>query len=215
MPPKSAAPKPAPQTGISAFLRRLDKPVAEIQRFLNEYPDYEAQFTEHERAAARHTDLEQELAQKSTRVQQLEAAVAAFEGVHMNSAKALREENERLVQRLASAEEDFMGTQRAVEAARGELAEQAERLERERRSELERVARDQVVALEMQKGRFEKHHTDMVEKSNGQLAKVKAEMKKQAIEMEKLELINDGLKDRASKLKELQHEFANIPDDDL
>lgn len=215
MPPKSAPPKPASQTGISAFIRRLDKPVAEIQRFLSEYPDYEAQFTEHERAAARHTDLEQELAQKSTRVQQLEAAVAAFEGVHMNSAKALREENGRLAQRLASAEEAVVGAQRAVEAARGELAEKGERLERERRSELERITRDQTVALEAQQGRFEKQHTEMVEKNNGQLAKVKAEMKKQTLEMEKLELMNDGLKDRASKLKELQHEFANIPDDDL
>lgn len=186
-----------------------------MQRFLSEYPEYGAQFTEHERAATQHSNLEQELAQKCTRVQQLEAAVAAFEGVHMNSAKALREENERLAQRLASAEEDFMGAQRAVEAARGELAEQAERLERERRTELERVARDQVVAMEMEKSRFEKHHTDMVDKSNEHLAKVKAEVGRQAMEIEKLELMNDGLKDRASKLKELQHEFANIPDEDL
>lgn len=215
MPPKQAPLKPALQTTISAFLRRLDKPISELQRFLTDYPDYEAQFTEHERAQARHSELMQELEQKDARVLQLEAAMAAFEGVHMNSAKSLKSENTKLAQQLADAKEAVVGAEGAVKLAQRAYVEQVDKTARERKGELERAARDQAVALEKQKGRFEKQHLEALERSNGQLARVTADMKKQAVEMEKVELINEGLKDRASKLKELQQEFSNMPDDEL
>lgn len=215
------APKPQQQqqqqqqTGISVFLRKLEKPVSEIQRFMAEFPDYEEQFLEHEKTHTLQKELARELEERDRRTKQLEAAVAAFEGVHMNSSKALKEENGRLGQRLAGAEARIAETERSLEAAQKAHREQLERLAREKNQEMDKAARDQAASLERQKARFEKQHSETVERNNAQLAKVTSDMQKQGAEMEKLELINEGLKDRASKLKELQQEFSNIPDDVL
>lgn len=212
MPPK--APKPQ-QTGISAFLRRLEKPVSELQRFLAEYPDHEAQFLEHEKTHAQQEELARSLAAQQARTTQLEAAVAVFEGVHMDSSKALKAENGRLEERLARAEARVVQAERELEGARVAQREVVESGARERRQDVEKAARELAAALDRQRARFEKQHSDTVDSSMAQLARVASDMERQAAEMEKLELINEGLKDRASKLKELQQEFSNIPDDVL
>lgn len=209
MPPK--VPKPQlqlQQTGVSAFLRKLEKPISELQRFLSEYPDHAAQFLEHEKTQALQAELAQELAEQAQRTKQLEAAVAVFEGVHMNSSRALGE-------RLAAAEEKAAERERSLQDARRTHREHGEALEREKRRDVDNAAAELAAALERQGARLEKQHSEAVDRSNAQLARVASDMKRQAAEMEKLELINEGLKDRASKLKELQQEFSNIPDDVL
>lgn len=214
-PLQTALNAPSSQTGISIFLRKLEKPISDIQGFLKEYPNYEQQFLDHEKAQARQKELTGELEEKEKRMKQLEEAVAIFEGVHMNNSKSLREENTRLGERLTEAKERILESEKSSKASQKAFVEEFGKLIKDKKQELEKATRDHTASLEKQKIRFEKQHLEANGKNLLQLNKVISDMKKQGAEMEKLELINDGLKDRASKLKELQQEFSNIPDDVL
>lgn len=189
--------------------------MAEIQKFLTEYPRYEEQFLDHENINTRQKELISELEQKDKRMRELEEAIAVFEGVHMNNSMALKEENIRLGERLTEATVKITEVEKSARASQNDSVAKYERMIKDKRQELDKAAQDQTTALEKQKIRFEKQHSETVEKHQLQINKVVSDMKKQGLEIEKLELINDGLKDRASKLKELQQEFSNIPDDVL
>lgn len=217
---QSTASAPAPSsssspTGISVFFRKLEKPVAEIQKFLIEYPRYEEQFLDHENINARQKELISELEQKDKRMKELEEAISVFEGVHMMNSMALKDENSKLGDRLTEARVKITEVEKSAKASQNDSAAKYERMIKDKRQELDKAAQDQMAALDKQKIRFEKQHSETIEKHNLQLNKVVSDMKKQGLEIDKLELINDGLKDRASKLKELQQAFSNIPDDVL
>lgn len=189
--------------------------MAEIQKFLAEYPRYEEQFVDHETINARQKELISELEQKDKRMKELEEAIAVFEGVHMHHSMAMKEENSRLGERLTEATVKITEVERSAKASQNDSVAKYERMIKDKRQELDKAAQDQTTVLEQQKIRFEKQHSETIERHNLQLNKVVSDMKKQDLEIEKLGLINDGLKDRASKLKELQQEFSNIPDDVL
>lgn len=203
------------QPGVGAFLRNLEKPLSEIQKFLTEYPRYEEQFLEHEKAQSCQKELINELANKTKRMKELEGAVAVFEGVHMNNTKAMKEENSRLGQRLTEAKEEILEAEKSSKITQKAFTEKFEKLIKDKKQELDKAIRDHTTAMEKQKIRLEKQHSEIIENNRLQLKKAVSDMEKQNTEMEKLELINGGLRDRASKLKELQQEFSNISDDIL
>lgn len=218
-PEQTAAKESPPSTDIGIFLRKLGKPMSDIRKILGECQNYEEHFLDHEKALARQKETMKALEAKEEQVKQLEAAVAVFEGVHMNSSKALKEENLRLCDRITQAEERLVEAEERSKASRNVFVKEFEKLIKEKNGELEQTLRDHAASIEKQKKGFEKQHLEIIEQNRSQLSKVIGEMQERGTELEKLDLMNDGLKKKLGqsnrKLKEIQQDFVNIPDDIL
>lgn len=193
--------------------------MSDIRKILGECPNYEEHFLDHEKALARQKETMKALEAKEEQVKQLEAAVAVFEGVHMNSSKALKEENLRLCDRITQAEERLVEAEERSKASRNVFVKEFEKLIKEKNGELEQTLRDHAASIEKQKKGFEKQHLEIIEQNRLQLSKVIGEIQERGTELEKLDLMNDGLKKKLGqsnrKLKEIQQDLINIPDDIL
>lgn len=219
MPPKSLPKTTSPRTDIGIFLQKLGKSTSEIQQILTEYPNYEERILDQEKAQARQKELVEALEAKEAQIKELEAAVAVFEGVHMNSSKVLKEENTKLSERISETEGRLAEAEERSKASRQVFVREFEKLIKDKNHELEQTHQNHAAILEKQKSHFEKQQSEIIEKGLVQLNKVSKEMQQQSVELEKLDLMNDGLKKKLAqsncKLKEIQQELFNVPDDTL
>lgn len=181
-------------TDLARYLQTLVSPITELNSLLEALPNIVPQLDAH-------VATSDELSIKAQRINELEAAVAAFDSVHMKTSEALKIEVDNLRKRL-----EHEG--KHVGSLKNDHDKRLEKFKLEHKQALEKLELSNSVMVES----LEKKYKDQLRDERNELDKVKREMEDVDVKncglREKLDLANE-------KLRVLEGNVACLPDDNI
>lgn len=198
MPKASKASSPArldqAPVDLAHYLETLVAPITELQGRLEALPSIAPQLHAH-------VATSEELSVKTQRINELEAAVATFDSVHMRTSEALRIEISNLTNRL-----EFEG--KHVGSLKNDHDKSLEKIKLQHKQAHEKLELSHSSTIES----LEKKYQDQLRDERNELDKVKREMEDVDVKncglREKLDLANE-------KLRLLEGNMAYLPEDNL